>query len=80
MKTFQIALAIVLGTAGFASAKPYSADMAALSSNYHSGTTVKTLGRYNVTASGNFNSTERLEDGSASGLGSGPGGGSPNGN
>ena len=28
MKTFQIALAIVLGTAGLASAKPYSADMA----------------------------------------------------
>jgi hypothetical protein len=39
-----------------------------------------TLGRFSKTPDGNFNSTESMEDGTSSGDGSGPFGGSPNGN
>lgn len=59
---------------GNASAIPYSADYVAL----YTGRSAS-LGRFTKTPDGNFNSTRSLLEGTASGDGSGPDAGSPNG-
>ncbi|WP_158809928.1 hypothetical protein [Beijerinckia sp. L45] len=80
---------IAMGTQAFAqtAASPYTdSDRAAMNhyqaySDLTTGSIQRapTLGRFTKTPDGNFNSTRSLEEGTSSGDGSGPFGGSPNG-
>lgn len=78
--SLSAATLIASGVAAFAqeSSQPSWVGLVNTSPRYEP--SQNTLGRFSKTPNGNFNTTTQLEDGDASGMGAGPGGGVPNGN
>lgn len=78
---------IASGSQAFSQAAEYSDSDRAAMNHYHAYSDLSTgsiphaptLGRFTKTPDGNFNSTRSMEEGTSSGDGSGPFGGSPNG-